>query len=91
MLQLGERVASSFNHSAASGAAPEGFGEYLASSLRVFLASSGRPSHQGSRAWPNRLLAFSAATEDSVAHDRNFMSSGEPKIALSDVPTEFKS
>jgi hypothetical protein len=55
--------------------------------IRAIVASSGRPSHQRSRAWRNGLFASSAAIEKSVAHDRNFMSSGEPKIEWSDDPT----
>jgi hypothetical protein len=37
--------------------------------------------HQRSRAWRNGLSASSAASENNVMHDRNFRSSGEPKIA----------
>jgi hypothetical protein len=50
-------------------------------SISANVCSSGRPSHQRSRAWRNGLSGSSAARENRVMHDRNFRSSGDPKIA----------
>src|SRR6516162_7477750 len=53
-------------------------------SISASACSSGCPPHQRSSAWRNGLSGSSAASENSVMHDRNLMSSGEPNIAWRD-------
>jgi hypothetical protein len=52
---------------------------------RASVRSSGRPSHHRSSVRRKGLSSSPAASANSVAHERNFMSSGEPKIAWSDA------